>query len=134
MEPVPREHEEASTGRVWNVITPVASMPHTHVPILTAPPQAPTHPGGQARLECQLTQAQCRHRGLLCHLERGREGRGICSATWREEGRGRGVWLLTFRTTVLPAASAGAIFQAAMRSGKFQGMICAHTPTGSCSV
>ena len=33
-------------------------------------------------------------------------------------------------TTVLPHASAGAIFQASMSSGKFQGMICAATPTG----
>ena len=33
-------------------------------------------------------------------------------------------------TTVLPVASAGAIFQAAISSGKFQGMICAATPIG----
>ena len=37
-------------------------------------------------------------------------------------------------TTVLPQASAGAIFQAAINNGKFQGMICPHTPTGSRSV
>ena len=35
-----------------------------------------------------------------------------------------------FSTTVLPAASAGAIFQASISSGKFHGMICPHTPTG----
>ena len=35
-----------------------------------------------------------------------------------------------FSTTVLPAASAGATFQASIRSGKFQGMICPQTPTG----
>ena len=35
------------------------------------------------------------------------------------------------RTTVLPAASAGAIFHAAISSGKFQGMICPATPTGA---
>ena len=35
-----------------------------------------------------------------------------------------------FNTTVLPAASAGAIFHANIRSGKFHGMICPHTPTG----
>jgi hypothetical protein len=35
-----------------------------------------------------------------------------------------------FSTTVLPAASAGAIFQASMSSGKFHGMICPQTPTG----
>ena len=33
-------------------------------------------------------------------------------------------------TTVLPQASAGAIFHASIRSGKFQGMICAATPSG----
>src|SRR5262249_11773950 len=33
-----------------------------------------------------------------------------------------------FSTTVLPAASAGAIFQASINSGKFQGMICPTTP------
>ena len=33
-------------------------------------------------------------------------------------------------TTVLPAASAGAIFQASISSGKFHGMICAATPSG----
>src|SRR5690606_7943025 len=34
-------------------------------------------------------------------------------------------------TIVLPAASAGAIFQAAIKNGKFQGTICATTPIGS---
>ena len=33
-------------------------------------------------------------------------------------------------TTVLPVASAGAIFQAAISSGKFQGMIWPATPIG----
>jgi hypothetical protein len=33
-------------------------------------------------------------------------------------------------TTVLPAASAGAIFQASMSSGKFQGMTWPATPRG----
>ena len=33
-------------------------------------------------------------------------------------------------TTVFPQASAGAIFHAAMSSGKFQGMICPATPSG----
>ena len=35
-----------------------------------------------------------------------------------------------FSTTVFPHAKAGAIFQASMRRGKFQGIICAHTPKG----
>ena len=33
-------------------------------------------------------------------------------------------------TTVFPAAIAGAIFQASIRKGKFQGTICAITPPG----
>ena len=35
-----------------------------------------------------------------------------------------------FSTTVLPQASAGAIFQASISSGKFHGMICPATPSG----
>ena len=35
---------------------------------------------------------------------------------------------------MLPAASAGAIFQAAMHSGKFQGTISPTTPSGSRTV
>src|SRR5436190_1995989 len=45
----------------------------------------------------------------------------------------RGVCSAGLRITVQPAASAGAIFHAAIRSGKFHGMICPHTPTGSSS-
>jgi hypothetical protein len=42
-------------------------------------------------------------------------------------------------TTVFPMARAGAIFHASISSGKFQGMICPMTPTGtrsgsSCSI
>jgi len=37
-------------------------------------------------------------------------------------------------TIVQPVASAGAIFQTARSSGKFQGVMKAHTPTGSRSV
>ena len=36
-----------------------------------------------------------------------------------------------FRTTVLPSAKAGAIFQASIKSGKFQGMIWPTTPSGA---
>jgi hypothetical protein len=36
-----------------------------------------------------------------------------------------------FSTTELPIASAGASFQTAITSGKFQGTIAAHTPIGS---
>ena len=42
-----------------------------------------------------------------------------------------GVALAGLRIRVLPAASAGASFQAAISSGKFQGTIWAQTPTGS---
>ncbi|MNC50758.1 hypothetical protein D3C75_1000210 [compost metagenome] len=42
-----------------------------------------------------------------------------------------GVSLAGFSTMQLPAASAGAIFQQAISSGKFHGMICATTPSGS---
>ena len=42
-----------------------------------------------------------------------------------------GVVSAGFSTTVLPHASAGASFHAAISNGKFHGMICAATPTGS---
>ena len=41
-----------------------------------------------------------------------------------------GVVSAGLRTTVLPVARAGAIFQAAMSSGTFQGMTWAATPRG----
>ena len=42
-----------------------------------------------------------------------------------------GVCSAGLRTTALPAASAGASFQTAIRMGKFQGMIWPTTPSGS---
>ena len=39
-----------------------------------------------------------------------------------------------FQTAVLPAARAGASFQAANRRGEFQGVIAATTPSGSSRV
>ena len=45
-----------------------------------------------------------------------------------------GVWLAGLMITVLPQARAGATFQVASSSGKFQGTIAATTPTGSRSV
>ena len=42
-----------------------------------------------------------------------------------------GVGLAGLTTVQLPAASAGAIFQAAISSGKLNGMICPTTPSGS---
>ena len=42
-----------------------------------------------------------------------------------------GVCSAGFSTTQFPAASAGASFQAAIRIGKFQGMIWPTTPSGS---
>ena len=38
------------------------------------------------------------------------------------------------KTTVLPATSAGAIFQTGMATGKFQGVMQATTPSGWRSV
>ena len=52
----------------------------------------------------------------------------ISSMTTRIEA---GVCSAGLRTTQLPAASAGASFQTAMRIGKFQGMIWPTTPSGS---
>ena len=48
---------------------------------------------------------------------RRRQESGVCSAG--------------FMTTVHPAASAGPHFQATIRIGKFQGITCPTTPTGS---
>ena len=42
-----------------------------------------------------------------------------------------GVCSAGFKTTQFPAASAGASFHTAMSSGKFHGMICPTTPSGS---
>ena len=42
-----------------------------------------------------------------------------------------GVCSAGFRTTTQPVARAGATFQEAIERGKFQGMICPATPTGS---
>jgi len=39
-----------------------------------------------------------------------------------------------FKTTALPAASAGAIFCASIVSGEFHGVMAATTPQGSCTV
>ena len=60
---------------------------------------------------------------------------GNC-ASWRisaSRSEVIGVVSAGLRMTVLPAASAGAIFHAAMSSGKFHGMICPATPTGEIS-
>ena len=56
------------------------------------------------------------------------------SASWRISPRRRAVSEVVsagLRTTVLPAARAGASFQAAISSGKFQGMTWAATPRGA---
>ncbi len=42
-----------------------------------------------------------------------------------------GVCSAGLSTTALPPASAGASFHVAMSSGKFHGMICPTTPSGS---
>ncbi len=54
-------------------------------------------------------------------------------SAWRTTSANRyavsGVVEAGLRTTVFPAARAGAIFQASISSGKFHGMICAATPS-----
>src|SRR5699024_4775033 len=45
-----------------------------------------------------------------------------------------GVCSAGFKTIVHPVARAGAIFHAAIINGKFHGIICPTTPTGSCLV
>jgi hypothetical protein len=43
----------------------------------------------------------------------------------------KGVYSAGFNTRVFPQAKAGAILNAAIKIGKFQGTICPQTPTGS---
>src|SRR3990170_1435705 len=57
-------------------------------------------------------------------------GMPACRTTSEKKSAESGVVWAGLRTTVFPHASAGAIFQASMRSGKFQGMICPATPSG----
>ncbi len=56
------------------------------------------------------------------------------SSAWRSTSQKSsavsGVVSAGFSTTVFPAASAGAIFQASISSGKFHGMIWPQTPSG----
>ena len=61
---------------------------------------------------------------------------GGSSASWQISARKSavsGVVSAGFSTAVLPQASAGASFQAAISSGKFQGTIWAATPCGAVS-
>ena len=58
-------------------------------------------------------------------------GRSVSSRISASRSAVSGVLDAGFRTQVLPIASAGASFQTAITSGKFHGMIPAHTPTGS---
>ena len=51
----------------------------------------------------------------------------ISVSAWAEAG----VTLAGFQRTALPKARAGAIFQAGVAMGKFQGLMTATTPTGS---
>ena len=59
---------------------------------------------------------------------------GGSPVSWHSSANSRavnGVNSAGFSTTVFPVASAGAIFHANMRSGKFHGMIWPATPTGT---
>ncbi len=55
-------------------------------------------------------------------------GRSAWRQTSAKKSALSGVELAGLSTTVLPAARAGAIFQASISSGKFHGMTCAATP------
>ena len=57
-------------------------------------------------------------------------GRSACSQISAKSSAVSGVVSAGFSTTVFPAARAGAIFHESISSGKFHGMICAHTPSG----
>ncbi len=57
-------------------------------------------------------------------------GTSACCRTSQKRSAVSGVVSAGFRTTVFPQASAGAIFQASIKSGKFHGMIWPATPTG----
>ena len=57
-------------------------------------------------------------------------GRSACMHTSAKRSAVSGVVDAGLSTTVLPAASAGAIFQASISSGKFHGMTWAATPSG----
>ena len=55
---------------------------------------------------------------------------GLAADVGEQQRATAGVVDAGLRTTVLPAARAGAIFQASISSGKFHGMIWAATPSG----
>ena len=57
----------------------------------------------------------------------GRSASRIISASFNAVS---GVVSAGFKTTVFPAAKAGAIFHAAISKGKFHGIICPATPNG----
>ena len=57
-------------------------------------------------------------------------GRSACWQSCAKCSAVSGVVSAGLSTTVLPAASAGAIFQASISSGKFHGITCAATPIG----
>ena len=57
-------------------------------------------------------------------------GRSAWRQTSANRSADRGVVEAGLSTTVFPAASAGAIFQASISSGKFHGMTWAATPSG----
>ena len=57
-------------------------------------------------------------------------GSSACWHTSANNNAVSGVDSAGFRTTVFPAASAGATFHANINNGKFQGIICPATPSG----
>ena len=73
--------------------------------------------------------ARARH-----HARAPRAGARPAPASSARRSTESGVALAGFTTAVFPAASAGAIFQQAIRNGKFQGTISAQGPSGWRSV
>ena len=59
-------------------------------------------------------------------------GTPASSSSWAKRRVVSGVSSAGFTTTVQPAASAGAILRVAIASGKFQGVMRKHGPTGCC--
>jgi hypothetical protein len=57
-------------------------------------------------------------------------GRSASAITWASSSAESGVVSAGLSTQVLPVASAGASFHAAMSNGKFHGMIWPATPIG----
>ena len=68
--------------------------------------------------------------GAQDHVEHALGHAGALEDATRRRRAVSGVSVAGLKTTVLPATSAGAIFQTGMATGKFQGVMQATTPSG----